>query len=65
MNFNLIQGQVLLFTVESSWLFIESYHGKLSVCINSTGEELTLPSGSVTRYSKPLGRILLSAQDDL
>ncbi|MCG9625237.1 hypothetical protein L1D34_10325 [Vibrio mediterranei] len=62
MNFNLIQGQVMPLTVESSWLFIESYHGKLSVRIDSTGEEFTLPSGSVLRYGKPLGRILLSGQ---
>ncbi|ASI90958.1 hypothetical protein [Vibrio mediterranei] len=65
MNFNLIQGQVMPLTVESSWLFIESYHGKLSVRIDSTGEEFTLPSGSVLRYGKPLGRILLSGQGAL
>ncbi len=51
--------------VESSWLFIESYQGKLSVRLDATGEEFTLPSGSVLRYGKPMGRILLSGEGEL
>ncbi|MFZ3522070.1 hypothetical protein L2D39_26910, partial [Vibrio harveyi] len=50
---------------ESSWLFIESYQGKLSVRLDATGEEFTLPSGSVLRYGKPMGRILLSGEGEL
>ncbi|NOJ20023.1 hypothetical protein [Vibrio jasicida] len=65
MNLTLIKGQVIPLTVESSWLFVESYQGKLSVRIDSTGEEFTLPSGSVLRYGKPLGRILFNGEGEL
>ncbi|MFZ3506059.1 hypothetical protein, partial [Vibrio harveyi] len=43
----------------------ESYQGKLSVRLDATGEEFTLPSGSVLRYGKPMGRILLSGEGEL
>ena len=65
MNLTLIKGQEVPLNVESSWLFIESYQGKLSVRLDATGEEFTLPSGSVLRYGKPMGRILLSGEGEL
>tara|TARA_B100001059_G_C17690279_1_gene504564 strand:+ start:422 stop:1003 length:582 start_codon:yes stop_codon:yes gene_type:complete len=65
MNLTLVKGQVVPLTVESSWLFIESYTGKLSVRLDDAGEEFTLPSGSVLRYGKPMGRILLSGEGSL
>ncbi|ROR57428.1 hypothetical protein EDB59_4498 [Vibrio crassostreae] len=65
MNLTLIKGQAVPLTVESSWLFIESYKGKLSVRLDDAGEEFTLPSGSVLRYGKPMGRILLSGEGSL
>ncbi len=65
MNLTLIKGQVVPLTLESSWLFIESYKGKLSVRLDDIGEEFTLPSGSVLRYGKPMGRILLSGEGSL
>ncbi|WP_404973465.1 hypothetical protein [Vibrio campbellii] len=65
MNLTLNKGDAIPLTVESSWLFVESYQGKLSVRIDRTGEEFTLPSGSVLRYGKPLGRILLSGEGEL
>ena len=65
MNLTLIKGQEVPLNVESSWLFIESYRGKLSVRLDATGEEFTLPSGSVLRYGKPMGRILLSGEGEL
>ncbi|MDA0146059.1 hypothetical protein L0990_01525 [Vibrio kanaloae] len=65
MKLTLIKGQVVPLTLESSWLFIESYKGKLSVRLDDVGEEFTLPSGSVLRYGKPMGRILLSGEGSL
>lgn len=65
MNLTLIKGQEVPLNVESNWLFIESYQGKLSVRLDATGEEFTLPSGSVLRYGKPMGRILLSGEGEL
>ncbi|MCG9628570.1 hypothetical protein L1D34_27550 [Vibrio mediterranei] len=65
MKFTLNKGEAIPLTIESSWLFIESYQGKLSVRVDATGEAFTLPSGSVLRYGKPLGRILLSGQGAL
>ncbi|WP_172561247.1 hypothetical protein [Vibrio parahaemolyticus] len=65
MNLTLIKGQEVPLNVESSWLFIESYQGKLSVRLDATGEEFTLPSGSVLRYGKPMGRILLRGEGEL
>ncbi|WP_223295808.1 hypothetical protein [Vibrio sp. L85] len=41
MNLTLIKGQEVPLNVESSWLFIESYQGKLSVRLDATGEEFT------------------------
>ncbi|GMQ47039.1 hypothetical protein [Vibrio sp. 10N] len=65
MNLNLTKGQTIPLTIDSTWLFVESISGKLSVQIDATGESFSLPNRSVFRYGKPLGRILLSGEGAL
>ncbi len=58
MNLPLIKGQVCVpLTVESSWLYW-SRISEVSVRLDDAGEEFTF-IGSVLRYGKPMGRILL------
>ncbi|MFA0084434.1 hypothetical protein [Vibrio sp. 10N.261.51.F12] len=61
----LIKGQPIPVTLESTWLFVESISGKLTVEMDETGERVTLLNRSVFRYGKKLGRVLLSGEGRL
>ncbi|HFQ5128114.1 hypothetical protein [Vibrio vulnificus] len=66
MELELIAGQRLPVTLDSEWLYVESAAGKITVFIESTGEEITLIPRSLYKYTgRRFGRIFLSGEGAL
>ncbi|HFQ5294027.1 hypothetical protein [Vibrio vulnificus] len=66
MELELIAGQRLPVTLDSEWLYVESAAGKITVFIESTGEEITLTPRSLYKYTgRRFGRIFLSGEGAL